>query len=152
VVEHSRLTQTPEAIAYFTQKRAYLYPDVHKGFILQKEFNHRPLSEILENYPTFVADVFGKHEKITEIIDAIPSDWLVRQSDNEFGIMIQNPRNLHDNIRIMPGNFEADFVTQKLPYVKRTKNGSVVDVNGVRLSSGRAANAHISLKDYKPDF
>jgi hypothetical protein len=86
---------------------------------------------------------------VPETNNAIPEDisnnWTQSPSDKGGGIVYKDPNNLHNSIRIMPGNLESPNPAQQQPYVIYRHNGIPYDVNGLALPNGKLPEAHIPL-------
>ena len=80
----------------------------------------------------------------------IPENWIAKPSRSGNGIKYLNPDNPNDNIRIMPGNPNSRFPSQRKPYVKRQKNGALVDSNGNRVLDTRENPSNESIESHIP--
>ena len=59
-----------------------------------------------------------------------------------------NPENLHDQVRVLPGQPNSPHPAQRTPYVKRMKDGSAYDAAGRKVVP-RSAMAHIPLREFR---
>lgn len=78
----------------------------------------------------------------------IPESWISKPTNKGGGTRYTNPENPHDFARVMPGNPNSPNPAQQGPYVIRSQNGRIVDVNGNPVSSSDPA-AHIPLSDFE---
>ncbi|MGV2051335.1 hemagglutinin repeat-containing protein [Agrobacterium sp. 22-209-1] len=78
----------------------------------------------------------------------IPDTWLSKPTNKGGGTRYSNPDNPHDFVRVMPGNPDSPNPAQQQPYVIRSQNGRIVDVNGNPVASNDPA-AHIPLPDFR---
>ena len=53
-----------------------------------------------------------------------------------------------NNVRVQGGNPNSSYPAQQKPYVKQTKNGKTIDVNGKQVDS-KSKEAHIPKEDFK---
>ena len=77
--------------------------------------------------------------------DGIPDNWIERDTDTHGGRAYINPDNPNDRIRVMPGNPNSPYPSQRRPYVI-DQNGGYRDVNGNPIpgsAPGRGPRAHI---------
>jgi hypothetical protein len=65
------------------------------------------------------------------------------KKNGSIGIKLVDPKNTHNNIRIMPGNPNSPHPHQQRPYVIFKKSGVPYDVNGKSLKSADLPEAHI---------
>jgi len=79
----------------------------------------------------------------------IPSDWTMKTSKNKQGTKFLDPKNPGaNNVRVQGGNPNSSYPAQQKPYVKQTKNGKTIDVNGKQVDS-KSKEAHIPKEDFK---
>jgi len=84
--------------------------------------------------------------------EGIPDDWIAKPSKKNGGVRYFNPKNKHDQVRVMPGNPKSPNPRQQRPYVIDQKNGSIVDKNGRPIGGAKpdmSPDAHIPLEDFK---
>jgi len=62
------------------------------------------------------------------------------------GVLFHAPGNLHNVVRVMPGNLRNPMKVRRRPYVVNKKNGQFLDVN--RLITKDPAKYHIPLDDF----
>jgi len=92
-------------------------------------------------------------------IDRMPSHWKVRLSNDGKGVFYRNPNNpAFDHIRISEGIPDSPFPSQRVPYVKRFKDGKWLDKNGNNINprtgkpyQGNEPEVHIPWDEYS-DF
>lgn len=77
----------------------------------------------------------------------VPEDWTVQPSKKGGGMKYTNPNNPHDSVRVMPGNPNSPNPAQRVPYVKRIKDGRALDKLGNPVDSS-SAEAHIPLIEF----
>lgn len=81
----------------------------------------------------------------------IPSDYIMKTSDNGQGTKFLDPKNPSgNNVRVQSGNPNSPNPAQQKPYVKQTQNGKSVDVNGKQVDP-KSREAHIPREDFKFD-
>ena len=78
----------------------------------------------------------------------VPDTWISKPTNKGGGTRYSNPDNPHDFVRVMPGNPNSPNPAQRQPYVIRSQNGRIVDVNGNPVASNDPA-AHIPLSDFE---
>ncbi len=84
-----------------------------------------------------------------KVTKQIPDNWVKKTSDNKQGTKFLDPQNPSgNNVRVQSGNPKSPNAGQQTPYVKETKNGKVVDVNGKQVDPKSKA-AHIPRDDFK---
>ena len=76
----------------------------------------------------------------------VPKSWKAT-SAKKGGVKYSNPKNPHDNIRVMQGNPRSKFQNSKQPYVRVQENGHSVDIHGNTVPSN-SAEAHIPLDSF----
>jgi hypothetical protein len=78
----------------------------------------------------------------------IPSHWIATPTRKGGGTRYVNPKNPHDQVRLMPGEPNSPHPAQQQPYVKRMKDGLAYDAAG-RVVDPRSAEARIPLRDFR---
>jgi RHS repeat-associated protein len=73
----------------------------------------------------------------------IPDHWDSKPSEKPGGTVYTNPENSNDFVRDMPGNPNSPSPAQQGPYVIRSDNGTILDVNQTPLPSAKIPEAHI---------
>ena len=58
-----------------------------------------------------------------------------------------NPENMHDRVRVMPGNPESPNAAQRVDYVKRQIDGICYDAQGNEVSSD-SPESHIPATQF----
>jgi hypothetical protein len=81
----------------------------------------------------------------------VPSNWNKATSKNGQGTKFVDPNNPNgNNVRVQGGNPYSPNPAQQKPYVKETRNGKTVDVNGKQVDS-KSAESHVPKEKYKYD-
>ena len=75
----------------------------------------------------------------------IPKEWKVTITRKDGGMKYMNDK--YNHLRIMQGDKNAQFLSQRKPYVKRVKAGKYLDKNGF-VVAGDSAAAHIPLDEF----
>lgn len=79
---------------------------------------------------------------------AIPSNWMVRRADKSNGVVFNPPSgNTHTAVRMMPGEPNATYPSQRGPYVKHSIDGTYYDVSRSPVP-GKSEAAHIPFAQY----
>lgn len=77
-----------------------------------------------------------------------PKGLIKSSSKKGGGTVYKDPNNQHNVIRYMPGNLDSPNPAQREPYIKYSKAGVFYDVNGKKVSSGSAPEAHIPASKF----
>lgn len=103
----------------------------------------------IENAISSVKKIGPAGDAGASVTKQLPTDWTMKTSKKGNGTLFTDPKNPGgNNVRVQGGNPKSSNPAQQNPYVKQTKNGKTVDVNGKEVSS-KSAEAHIPKKDYK---
>ncbi|MBS0224341.1 MAG: hypothetical protein JSR91_26775 [Proteobacteria bacterium] len=81
----------------------------------------------------------------------IPDEWIAKPSKKQGGMRYFNPKNAHDQVRVMPGNPKSPNPFQQRPYIVDRNNGRVMDRNGQPIEGAnpeKSPDAHIPYEDY----
>jgi hypothetical protein len=81
----------------------------------------------------------------------IPDNWIEKPTRTQGGMEYVNPVDPNDRVRIMPGNLQSRYPSQRRPYVI-DQCGGYRDVNGNPVrgpSPGRAPEAHIPYESFR---
>jgi hypothetical protein len=78
----------------------------------------------------------------------VPDDWQAREADNKKGVEFVDPNNKHNRIRVMEGDPNARWDSQKDPYAQDQRNGQTRDVKGDPVEN-LSAGSHIPAQDFR---
>ncbi len=91
--------------------------------------------------------------RVYKALKNIPAGWKVKSAKKGDGIIVYNPQNPQQNVRIMKGDPSSPHASQKVPYVKDQSQtpGQLIDINRNPIPGGntKAAEAHIPLTEWK---
>ena len=78
---------------------------------------------------------------------SIPKTFRLKPSRGDGGVIFQNPKNIRESVRFMPGNPNAN-PAQKKPYAVHMRNGKAFDKNGNYVSKD-SPQAHIPIPQFR---
>lgn len=78
----------------------------------------------------------------------IPQNWTVKISRNGGGMRYVSSANEQFEVRIMPGNPDAKWPSQKQPYVVHKTDCGWLSKEGIIYQSNQSPEIHIPLKEY----
>ncbi len=103
----------------------------------------------IENAISSVKKIGPAGDAGASVTKQLPSNWTMKTSKKGNGTKFTDPKNPGgNNVRVQGGNPKSPNPAQQNPYVKQTKNGKTVDVNGKQVPSN-STEAHIPKKDFK---
>ena len=78
----------------------------------------------------------------------VPKHWIKKPGKNG-RVRYIDPDNPHNSVRVSSGDPNHPFPNSREPYVRWTRNGKPLDVNGNPLPTKNSAEAHIPLSDFE---
>jgi len=81
-------------------------------------------------------------------LEQVPEDWTARESDSGGGVEFTDSENPHNKIRVMPGNPDSRWESQREPYVKDQRHGQPRNVHGDPVEN-KSRESHIPARDFR---
>lgn len=78
----------------------------------------------------------------------IPQNWTVKMSRNGGGMRYASSVNEHFEVRVMPGDPNAKWPSQKQPYVVHKTDYGWLSKEGIIYQSSQSSEIHIPLQEY----
>jgi uncharacterized Zn-binding protein involved in type VI secretion len=79
----------------------------------------------------------------------VPDNWAKTPANKGEGVKYLDPKNNRSYVRIQSGKPNSPYASQRNDYVSWMKDGRALDKNGIPLKTGKSAESHIPLKDFK---